>query len=104
MSGKIGVQSVADYLSEVNSILNAVPIQLLVLDLDKENLDTLFEFADRWKGVKILFQASRPDLQQDFRSWMADEFICKQPDMQNIMDAAKKLLKKITLQTNEKMR
>ncbi|MGH7596891.1 MAG: hypothetical protein ACREOI_11105, partial [bacterium] len=62
------------------------------LDLDHQRLDDLTAFADRWKGIKILFQASSPALLQDFRCWMADQFVVKFHNGENISRAVAQLL------------
>jgi len=67
----------AHHLNDIIATLHDVAIDLMILDLDHHNLDELAAFADRWKGIKILFQASSPAPTQDFRSWMADQFVHK---------------------------
>lgn len=82
----------AHQLSEIDTILKAAAIQLMIVDLDEKDLDLLTQVAGRWKGIKILFQASDSNLKQDFRTWIADEFICKSEDGENINRAVTQLL------------
>ena len=83
----------AHHLNDIIATLHDVVVDLMILDLDHHNLDELSAFADRWRGIKILFQASSPELLQDFRCWMADQFICKFHDGENVSRAVTQLLR-----------
>jgi DNA-binding response OmpR family regulator len=85
------VWSVAE-LSDVNALINNLDIELMVLDLDSENLDEILQFGDDWKGVKIVFQSSAAMLKQDFRTWLADDFISKDDADGNIVHKVNHLL------------
>jgi len=67
----------AQHLNDIIATLHDVAVDVMILDLDYQNLDELSAFANRWKGIRILFQASSTVLLQDFRCWMADQFIFK---------------------------
>lgn len=84
----------ASHLNDIIATLHDVAIDLMILDLDNHKLDELAAFAGRWKGIKILFQASTAALLQDFRSWMADEFVHKTHDSENVANAVAQLLHK----------
>ena len=84
----------ANQLSDVNALLNNVDIHLMILDLDQENLDEVVQFGDRWRGVKIVFQSSKVNLKQDFRTWLADDFICKGENGGSIFHTLNRLLDK----------
>ncbi len=71
---------VAENIGETVTILHDVGIDLMILDLDRQNLDELLMFADRWKGILILFQIECVDSWEDFCCWMADEVVCKNDD------------------------
>lgn len=82
----------ASHLNDIIATLHDVAVDLMILDLDHQRLDDLAAFADRWKGIKILFQASSPALLQDFRCWMADQFVVKFHNGENISRAVAQLL------------
>lgn len=83
---------VAENIGEIVTILHDVAIDLMILDLNRQNLDELFMFADRWKGVLILFQIECVGSWEDFCCWMADEVVCKNED--NIPWVVSQLLQK----------
>lgn len=82
----------AHHLNDIIATLHDVAIDLMILDLDHQRLDDLAAFADRWKGIKILFQANSLALLQDFRCWMADQFVVKFHNDENISRAVAQLL------------
>ena len=82
----------ADRLDQINTILRDVAINLMILDVDQHDLDLLTEFADRWRGIKIVFQASDYYIKQDFRTWMADDRISKNGDSEQVTKAVSRLL------------
>ena len=82
----------AHHLNDIIATLHDVAIDLMILDLDHQRLDDLAAFAGRWKGIKILFQASSPALLQDFRCWMAAQFVVKFYNGENILRAVAQLL------------
>jgi len=82
----------AQHLNDIIATLHDVAVDLMILDLDYQNLDELSAFASRWKGIKILFQASSTELLQDFRCWMADQFVFKFQDGENVSRAVAQLL------------
>lgn len=83
---------VAGDLNEIIAILHDVVIDLMILDLDRQNSDELLMFADRWKGILILFQATCADFWEDFRCWVADEVICKNHNGENVTRVVSQLL------------
>jgi hypothetical protein len=83
----------AHHLNDIITTLHDVAIDLMILDLDQQRLDELSAFANRWRGVKILFQASSPELAQDFRCWMADQLVIKFHNGENISHAVAQLLR-----------
>jgi DNA-binding response OmpR family regulator len=82
----------AQHLNDIIATLHDVAVDLMILDLDDQSLDELCGFANRWKGIKIVFQASSMELLQDFRCWMADQFICKLQNGENVSRAVAQLL------------
>ena len=82
----------ASHLNDIVSTLHDVAVDLMILDLDNHRLDDLAAFADRWRGVKILFQASYFDPRQDFRSWMADHFVSKSNHDETVVQTVDELL------------
>lgn len=82
----------AQHLNDILTTLHDVAVDVMILDLDYQNLDELSAFANRWKGVRILFQASSTALLQDFRCWMADQFVYKFHDGENVSRAVAQLL------------
>jgi DNA-binding response OmpR family regulator len=82
----------ASHLNDIIVTLHDVAVDLMILDLDHQRLDDLAAFADRWKGIKILFQASSPALLRDFRCWMADQFVVKLYNGENILRVVTQLL------------
>jgi DNA-binding response OmpR family regulator len=82
----------ARHLNDVIATLHDVAVDLMILDLDYQNLDELSAFASRWRGIKILFQASSTALLQDFRCWMADQFVFKFQNGENVSRAVAQLL------------
>ena len=50
---------------------------MIILDLDLETLDDIMRYALRWRDVKILLLAGSADLKNDFRSWVAHDYVCK---------------------------
>jgi DNA-binding response OmpR family regulator len=82
----------AHHLNDIIATLHDVAIDLMILDLDHQRLDDLAAFAGRWKGIKILFQASSPAFLQDFRCWMADQFVVKFYNGENLSRAVAQLL------------
>ncbi|MCI0693782.1 hypothetical protein L0337_17465 [candidate division KSB1 bacterium] len=82
----------ASHLNDIIATLHDVAVDLMILDLDHQRLEDLAAFADRWKGIKILFQASSPALLQDFRCWMADQFVVKFHHSENLARAVAQLL------------
>jgi DNA-binding NtrC family response regulator len=83
---------VAGDLNDIVAILHDVVIDLMILDLDRQNPDELLMFADRWKGILILFQATCADFWEDFRCKVADEVICKNHNGENITRLVSQLL------------
>ncbi len=88
----------AQHLTEIIATLHDVAIDLMILDLDHQRLEELAAFAERWRGIKILFQSSSPSLMQDFRSWMADQFVYKDEHGERLAHAVGQLLQIKTLQ------
>lgn len=84
----------AHHLNDIIATLHDVAIDLMILDLDLQNLDELIAFAGRWRGVKILFQSSAPAPAHDFRSWMADQFVHKSYNSEDVVRAVAQLLQK----------
>lgn len=82
----------AQHLNDIIATLHDVAVDLMILDLDHQRLDELAAFANRWKGIKILFQASSTALLQDFRCWMADQVVFKFQNGENVSRAVKQLL------------
>lgn len=82
----------AQHLNDIIATLHDVAVDLMILDLDHQRLDELSAFASRWKGIKIVFQASSTELLQDFRCWMADQFVFKFQNGENISRAVTQLL------------
>lgn len=82
----------AQHLTEIIATLHDVAIDLMILDLDHQRLEELAAFAERWRGIKILFQSSSPGLMQDFRSWMADQFVYKDERGERLAHAVGQLL------------
>jgi DNA-binding NtrC family response regulator len=94
----------ASHLNDIIATLHDVAVDLMILDLDHQRLDELAAFADRWKGIKILFQASSPSLLQDFRCWMADQFVVKFNNGENISRAVAQLLQQKPLRQQNNYR
>ena len=86
-----------DDVNDIIATLKEVTIDLMILDLDNQSLDELIEFANRWKGIMIVFQTSCPVLKQDFRSWVADEVIRKCHNGENLLQAVVQLLQSESL-------
>jgi DNA-binding response OmpR family regulator len=84
---------VAGDLNEIIAILHDVVIDLMILDLDRQNPDELLMFADRWKGILILFQASCSEFWEDFRRWIADDIVCKNHSGKNIARVVSQVLR-----------
>jgi len=84
----------ANHLNDIIATLHDVGIDLMILDLDQHNLDDLVAFADRWKGIKILFQASSLHAMRDFRSWMAEQFVEKFKNAENFSRVVANLLQR----------
>lgn len=84
----------ASHLNDIVALLHDVAVDLMIIDLDHQNLNELVAFADHWKGIKILFQTSTAAPLQDFRSWMADQFVYKFHDSENLTLAVAQLLQK----------
>lgn len=82
----------AQHLNDIIATLHDVAVDLMILDLDHQSLDELSAFANRWKGIKILFQASSTALLQDFRCWMADQIVFKFQNGENVSRAVAQLL------------
>jgi len=82
----------AQHLNDIIATLHDVAVDVMILDLDYQNLDELSAFANRWKGIRILFQASSTALLQDFRCWMADQFVFKFQGGENVSRAVAQLL------------
>jgi DNA-binding NtrC family response regulator len=82
----------AQNLNDIIATLHDVAVDVMILDLDHQNLDELAEFANRWKGIRIIFQASSTALLQDFRCWMADQFVFKFQNGENVSRAVTQLL------------
>ncbi len=89
----------AQHLNDIVATLHDVAVDLMILDLDHQRLDELAAFADRWRGIKILFQASSPAPMQDFRAWMADRFVCKEEHGEPVAHAVGQLLQIKSLQS-----
>ncbi len=86
-----------NHINDIIATLKEVAIDLMILDLDNQNIDELIEFANRWRGILILFQASYTEHMQDFRCWMADGFVCKCNNGENVMQAVVQLLQSESL-------
>ena len=82
----------APHLNDIIATLHDVAVDVMILDLDHQRLDELSAFASRWKGIKIVFQASSTALLQDFRCWMADQFVFKFQNSENVLRAVAQLL------------
>lgn len=83
----------AQHLNDIIATLHDVAVDLMILDLDHQRLEELTAFAERWRGVKILFQSSSPVPAQDFRYWLADCFFHKENPNANLAQAVTQLLR-----------
>lgn len=79
-------------LDEVSDLLQTTDVSLMIVDLDQHKLKRVAEYADNWQGVPIVFQSSDPELRNDFRSWIADEFLLKSEKHEKVTEAVNRLL------------
>ena len=82
----------AMHLNDIVATLLEVPVDLVIFDVDQQRMDDLAAFANRWRGVKVLFQLSTGEPLYDFRSWMADNFVFKHRAIDNVASAVNQLL------------
>jgi CheY-like chemotaxis protein len=76
----------ANHLNEIIATIHDVAVDVMILDLDQHRLDDLVAFAERWKGIKIVFQSSSFGLLNDFRSWMAEQIVYKFKNAENLVN------------------
>lgn len=88
----------ARHLNDIIATLHDVAVDLMILDLDQQHVEELAAFAERWRGIKILFQSGSPAVMQDFRTWMADQFVCKEDRAEQLTNAVNQLLQIKALQ------
>ena len=83
---------VCDAFDDIVATLSDVVVDLVIFDVDQQRMDDLAAFANRWRGVKVLFQLSTGEPLYDFRSWMADNFVFKHRAIDNVASTVNQLL------------
>jgi len=77
---------------DITRISRSQPMDVIVVDMDNHSIDYLLQHATDFKGCKVLLQTTDDELRSDFRSWIADDIICKRPDNEGIITAVERAL------------
>ncbi len=88
---------VASNAEEGKQKLNEEDVDLLLLDLwmkREDGLDMLKEVKSTYPELKILIVSAYPIYKDDFITWMADDFVVKSPNLDELKEKVNSLLAK----------
>ncbi|HEX9654314.1 MAG TPA: response regulator [bacterium] len=77
--------------------LNHEAVDLVVLELelhDGSGLDYLQQLMNEKRNLKVIINTDYPTYKMDFRSWAADAFLVKTPDLDQLKETIDNLLHK----------
>lgn len=82
---------------EANEILKKEKVDLIVLDIripGVNGVDFLKNLRKTESDLPVLISSAYPMYKNDFFTWLADDFIVKNPDLTELKEKVKKLLEK----------
>ncbi len=77
------------------SLLENEAVDLLILDLwmeKKDGLDMLKEVKSEYPELKVLIVSAYPIYKDDFITWLADDFVVKSPNLDELKEKIAKLV------------
>ncbi len=82
---------------EASEILQAQPVELLVLDIKLKNesgLDLLQKLVKERHNLPVILCTAFSCYRDDFSAWLADGYVVKSSDLQELKDEIKRVLAK----------
>jgi DNA-binding response OmpR family regulator len=80
---------------EALKIVQNNPLDLVVLDIrlkEENGLDTLSELRKLKKGMPIILNSAYNTYKSDFKSWLADAYLVKSPNLSELKQKIAELL------------
>ncbi len=87
----------AESLKETFEILDREPVDLVVLDIklrSESGLDVLQRITKEFSNVPVVLCSAYVSFQNDYTSWLADSYIVKSSDPQELLKEIKRVLGK----------
>src|SRR5574341_2502677 len=87
----------AESAKETFEILNREPIDLVVLDIklrSESGLDILQRIANEFPNLPVILCSAYVSFQNDYTSWLADSYIVKSSDPEELLNEVNKVLSK----------
>jgi len=87
----------AESLKETFEILNREPVDLVVLDIklrSESGLDVLQRITKEFSNVPVVLCSAYVSFQNDYTSWLADSYIVKSSDPEELLKEIKRVLGK----------
>ena len=87
----------AESAKETFDILKCKPIDLVVLDIklrSESGLDVLQRIADGFPNLPVILCSAYVSFQNDYTSWLADSYIVKSSDPEELLMEVNKVLNK----------
>jgi len=82
--------------SEAIKIAQEKPVDVVVLDIrlkEENGLDTLSELRKLKKGMPIILNSAYNTYKSDFKSWLADAYLVKSPNLNELKQKIAELLR-----------
>ncbi|MGH7808286.1 MAG: response regulator [Thermodesulfobacteriota bacterium] len=87
----------AESVKETFDILNREPVDLVVLDIklrSESGLDVLQRITKEFPTLPVVLCSAYVSFQNDYTSWLADSYIVKSSDPQELLKEIKRVLSK----------
>ncbi|MGH7791349.1 MAG: response regulator [Thermodesulfobacteriota bacterium] len=87
----------AESVKETFDILNREPVDLVVLDIklrSESGLDVLQRITKEFPTIPVVLCSAYVSFQNDYTSWLADSYIVKSSDPQELLKEIRRVLSK----------
>jgi|ERR1700752_2215214 CheY-like chemotaxis protein len=87
----------AESVKETLDILSHEPIDLVVLDIklrSESGLDVLQRITNEFPNLPVILCSAYVSFQNDYTSWLAESYVVKSSDPEELLEEVNKVLKK----------